>query len=52
MSPPPDPNLLSPLGKPTEYRATYAPELLYPIPRQLKRNELGIPSSTDKSVSD
>jgi len=42
MSPTPDPNLLSPLGKPTEYRATYAPELLYPIPRQLKRDELGI----------
>ena len=37
-----DPNALSPLGKPTEYRAEYAPELLYPIPRQLKRDELGI----------
>ncbi|WP_265944158.1 NADPH-dependent 7-cyano-7-deazaguanine reductase QueF [Dechloromonas sp. A34] len=37
-----DPNILSPLGKPTEYRADYAPELLYPIPRQLKRDELGI----------
>jgi 7-cyano-7-deazaguanine reductase len=37
-----DPSLLSPLGKPTEYRADYAPELLYPIPRQLKRDELGI----------
>jgi 7-cyano-7-deazaguanine reductase len=32
----------SPLGKPTEYRAEYAPELLYPISRQLKRDELGI----------
>ena len=42
MSPPVDPSILSPLGKPTEYRATYAPELLYPIPRQLKRDELGI----------
>ncbi|MCL2523910.1 MAG: NADPH-dependent 7-cyano-7-deazaguanine reductase QueF [Betaproteobacteria bacterium] len=37
-----DPSLLSPLGKPTAYRAAYAPELLYPIPRQLKRDELGI----------
>ncbi len=42
MTPPTDPSILSPLGKPTEYRATYAPELLYPIPRQLKRDELGI----------
>lgn len=42
MSPTTDPGILSPLGKPTEYRADYAPELLYPIPRQLKRDELGI----------
>lgn len=42
MSPVNDPSILSPLGKPTEYRADYAPELLYPIPRQLKRDELGI----------
>lgn len=42
MSQPTDPSILSPLGKPTEYRADYAPELLYPIPRQLKRDELGI----------
>ncbi|MDR1993983.1 NADPH-dependent 7-cyano-7-deazaguanine reductase QueF [Azonexus sp.] len=42
MPPVTDPSLLSPLGKPTEYRATYAPDLLYPIPRQLKRNELGL----------
>jgi 7-cyano-7-deazaguanine reductase len=42
MTPPTDPSSRSPLGKPTEYRATYAPELLYPIPRQLKRAELGI----------
>jgi len=42
MSPAHDPSILSPLGKPTEYRADYAPELLYPIPRQLKRDELGI----------
>lgn len=42
MPPVTDPSLLSPLGKPTEYRATYAPDLLYPIPRQLKRAELGL----------
>ena len=42
MTTPTDPSPLSPLGKPTEYRAEYAPELLYPIPRQLKRDELGI----------
>lgn len=37
-----DPSLLSPLGKPTEYRAQYAPDLLFAIPRQLKRDELGV----------
>ena len=42
MNPHHDPSQLSPLGKATEYRADYAPELLYPIPRQLKRDELGI----------
>jgi len=42
MTSPTDPGILSPLGKPTEYRADYAPELLYPIPRQFKRDELGI----------
>lgn len=42
MSPTIDPSILSPLGKPTEYRAEYAPALLYPIPRQLKRDELGL----------
>lgn len=46
MSPTIDPGILSPLGKPTEYRADYAPELLYPIPRQLKRDELGITASS------
>jgi len=46
MSPTNDPSILSPLGKPTEYRADYAPELLYPIPRQLKRDELGISAAT------
>jgi 7-cyano-7-deazaguanine reductase len=39
---PTDPSLASPLGKATEYQSHYAPELLYPIPRQLKRRELGI----------
>ena len=42
MSQPSDPSIFSPLGKPTEYRSAYAPELLYPIPRQLKRDELAI----------
>ncbi|MDR2189514.1 MAG: NADPH-dependent 7-cyano-7-deazaguanine reductase QueF [Azonexus sp.] len=42
MPPPTDPSVLSPLGKATGYRAVYAPELLYPIPRQPKRDELGI----------
>ena len=42
MSQASDPSTLSPLGKPTQYRADYAPDLLYPIPRQLKRDELGI----------
>ncbi|THF61300.1 NADPH-dependent 7-cyano-7-deazaguanine reductase QueF [Pseudothauera rhizosphaerae] len=32
----------SPLGQPVAYRDTYAPELLFPIERQLKRDELGI----------
>lgn len=46
MSPPSDPSMLSPLGQPTEYRSDYMPELLYPIPRQLKRDELGISAAT------
>ena len=37
-----DPSSASPLGKVTEYQSHYAPELLYPIPRQIKRSELGI----------
>ena len=37
-----DPSTLSPLGKASEYRCHYAPELLFPIPRQLKRDEIGI----------
>lgn len=32
----------SPLGKSTAYASTYAPELLFPIPRQGKRDELGL----------
>ncbi|MBS0542248.1 MAG: NADPH-dependent 7-cyano-7-deazaguanine reductase QueF [Proteobacteria bacterium] len=32
----------SPLGRPVAYRDTYAPELLFPIERQLKRSELGL----------
>ena len=33
---------LSPLGKNSAYRTDYAPELLFPIPRQGKRDELGL----------
>jgi 7-cyano-7-deazaguanine reductase len=32
----------SPLGKPTAYRDTYDPALLFPIPRDAQRTELGI----------
>ncbi|THF63864.1 NADPH-dependent 7-cyano-7-deazaguanine reductase QueF [Pseudothauera nasutitermitis] len=32
----------SPLGRPVAYRDTYAPELLFPIERRLKRAELGV----------
>jgi 7-cyano-7-deazaguanine reductase len=32
----------SPLGKSSSYRTDYAPELLFPIPRQAKRDELGL----------
>lgn len=42
MKPSHDPSPLSPLGKATEYRSTYAPELLFPIPRQIKRSEIGV----------
>ena len=37
-----DPSHGSPLGKAITYQSQYAPDLLYPIPRQLKRTELGI----------
>lgn len=40
-----DPSHASPLGKATEYQNHYAPELLFPIPRQLKRSEIGIADS-------
>lgn len=38
------PNLpeASPLGKPTAYQAEYTPSLLFPIPREQKRAEIGI----------
>lgn len=39
------PSHASPLGKATEYQNRYAPELLFPIPRQLKRSEIGIVDS-------
>lgn len=42
ITPTADPSHASPLGKATEYQSYYAPELLYPIPRQLKRSEIGI----------
>ena len=32
----------SPLGKASAYRSEYAPDLLFPIPRQSKRDELGL----------
>ncbi len=35
----------SPLGKVTEYCSHYAPQLLFPISRQIKRDEIGINGS-------
>ena len=32
----------SPLGKPSLYQTQYDPSLLFPIPRQAKRDELGL----------
>ncbi len=32
----------SPLGRPVAYRDTYSPELLFPISRQPKRDEIGV----------
>lgn len=50
LPPPPTPASVieqgSPLGKVTEYRSSYAPDLLYSIPRQAKRDELGLSGST------
>jgi len=37
---------LSPLGKTSAYRTDYAPELLFPIPRQGKRDEIGLAAGT------
>jgi len=47
-----DPSHASPLGKATEYQSHYAPELLYPIPRQLKRSEIGIADAALPFVGD
>ena len=33
---------LSPLGKSSAYQTQYAPDLLFPIPRQQKRDELNL----------
>ncbi|HKJ03969.1 MAG TPA: NADPH-dependent 7-cyano-7-deazaguanine reductase QueF [Geopsychrobacteraceae bacterium] len=33
---------LLPLGKQTDYRSEYAPELLCPFPRKVKRDEIGV----------
>lgn len=45
-----DPSPLSPLGKPTDYCDQYAPELLFPIPRQIKRSEIGIDAAVTSSI--
>jgi 7-cyano-7-deazaguanine reductase len=36
----------SPLGKPAAYKTEYDPSLLFPIPRQQKREEIGIAAGT------
>ncbi|MGH8462623.1 MAG: NADPH-dependent 7-cyano-7-deazaguanine reductase QueF, partial [Pseudomonas sp.] len=36
----------SPLGKSSEYIATYTPSLLFPIPRAAKWAELGVSAQT------
>jgi len=36
----------APLGKPVRYASHYDPTLLCPIPRQLKRDEIGLPAGT------
>lgn len=35
----------SELGKKSSYKTTYDPSLLYPIPRKLNRDKIGVPSS-------
>lgn len=47
-----DPSPLSPLGKPTDYCDQYAPELLFPIPRQIKRSEIGIDAAASPFVGE
>ena len=42
----------SPLGQAVAYRDTYAPELLFPIERQLKRDELGIAAGAQPFVGE
>jgi 7-cyano-7-deazaguanine reductase len=36
----------SPLGKASAYQSQYTPELLFPIPRQQKRDEIGLPAGS------
>ena len=42
---------LSPLGKTSAYQTHYAPELLFPIARQGKRDELHLTGSCPFSAS-
>lgn len=35
----------SPLGKKSSYISEYAPELLFPIPRKIKRDEISVPNT-------
>jgi 7-cyano-7-deazaguanine reductase len=39
----------SPLGKPSAYKTEYDPTLLFPIPRQPKRTEIGLPEGRCRS---
>jgi 7-cyano-7-deazaguanine reductase len=41
-----------PLGKPTAYQSDYAPGLLCPVPRRLKRDELGLDEALPFSGAD
>lgn len=38
-----DPTIKSPLGKKATYCSEYSPDLLFPIPRKVKRDEIGVP---------